>query len=144
MLWILPLFEGRPLLGPIYVPLDRFLPPDPPLLLIVPAVAVDIAMRRIGPGRDWRLSVVLALLFFVLFSAAQWQFANFMMGEWSRNWIFATDRMAYMVNPQIQTRWYEFNPPDDLWRGLPLALLLAFISTRLGLWRGNWMARVQR
>ena len=37
MMWILPLFAGRPLLGPIYVQVDRFLPPDPPLLLIVPA-----------------------------------------------------------------------------------------------------------
>ena len=48
MLWILPLFEGRPLLGPIYVQLDRFLPPDPPLLLIAPALAIDLLMRAFG------------------------------------------------------------------------------------------------
>jgi hypothetical protein len=144
MLWILPLFEGRPLLGPIYVPLDRFLPPDPPLLLIVPAVAIDVVMRKFGRGRDWRLAAAIAILFFVLFGAVQWQFADFMTSEWSRNWVFASDRMAYMVHPTAQARWYRLNPPDDLLRELPLALFLAFVSARLGLWRGDWMAKVQR
>ncbi len=47
MLWILPLFPGRPLLGPIYVQMTRFLPPDPPLLLIAPAIVIDLVMRKV-------------------------------------------------------------------------------------------------
>jgi hypothetical protein len=144
MLWILPLFEGRPLLGPIYVQMDRFLPPDPPLLLIVPALAIDLLVRRFGKSGDWRLAALVAVAFLAVFGVAQWQFANFLMSEWSRNWVFATDRMAYMASPAAQARWFEFNPPDDLLRGLPLALALAFLSSRLGLWRGTWMANVQR
>ena len=148
MLWILPLFEGRPLLGPIYVPLDRFLPPDPPLLLIVPAILVDLVMQRARRAglerRDWTLAAVLGVAFCASFAAVQWPFASFLMSEWSHNWVFATDRMAYMVPPQAQARWTEFNPPDNVAGGLAIALVLAVLSSRLGLWRGAWMARVQR
>ena len=53
---MLPLFAGRPLLGPIYVQVDRFLPPDLPLLLIVPALAIDLLMRRFGTRARLALS----------------------------------------------------------------------------------------
>lgn len=142
MLWILPLFEGRPLLGPIYVQVDRFLPPDPPLLLIAPAIAIDLLMRRFR--RDWLLAAAVAFAFLGVFIAVQWPFAEFLVSAWARNWVFATERMAYMIPPQIQARWFELNPPDNVVAGLPLALALAFVSARCGLWWGNWMRRVQR
>ncbi len=144
MLWILPLFAGRPLLGPIYVQLDRFLPPDPPLLLIAPAFALDLIMHRLGRSRDWTLSVVAACVFLLVFIVVQWPFADFLMSPWARNWVFGTHYIAYMVPPEIQRRWYQFNPSDNLAAGLPIALVLAFVSTRAGLWWGNWMSRVQR
>jgi hypothetical protein len=144
MLLVLPLFPGRPLLGPIYVQMDRFLPPEPPLLLIVPAVAIDLLMRRFGRGSDWTLSAILGVLFLVVFVGVQWPFADFLMSPWARNWIFKTDRMAYMVPPAAQASWYEFNPTDNLLVGLPIALVIAFVSVRRGLSWGNWMARVQR
>src|SRR5439155_24917511 len=46
MILVLPLFAAQPLLGPIFVPIDRFMPPDFPLLLIVPAIALDLLMQR--------------------------------------------------------------------------------------------------
>jgi hypothetical protein len=144
MVWILPLFEGRPLLGPIYVPLDRFLPPDPPLLLLAPALALDLLMRRIGRARDWLLTLVAPIIFLIAFMAAQWPFADFLVSTWSRNWIFGTHLMPYMVPPDAQARWWELNPPDDLMTGLAIALVLGMISVRCGLWWGNWMSRVQR
>jgi hypothetical protein len=56
MLLVLPLFRAEPLLGPIYVHVTRFMPPDFPILLVVPAL--DLAMQRLGRGRDWRLSAL--------------------------------------------------------------------------------------
>ena len=41
MTWILPLFPARPLTGPIHNPMDHFLPPTFPLLLVIPAVIID-------------------------------------------------------------------------------------------------------
>ena len=84
MLWLLPLFHGRPLLGPIYVPLDRFLPPDPPLLLVVPAIAIDFLLQRFGRLSNLRLAALMAPAFVATFVAVQWPFADFLMTPWAR------------------------------------------------------------
>jgi hypothetical protein len=146
MLLVLPLFAAQPLLGPIYVQVDRFMPPDFPLLLVVPALAIDFVMQRAkaGRARDWGLAAVIALLFVATFVAAQWPFADFLMSPFARNDLFGSHRMDYAVPPEIQKRWYVMNEPDNLAIGLPIAVGLAFVSARLGLWWGNWMARVQR
>jgi hypothetical protein len=52
--------------------------------------------------------------------------------------------MDYGVPPQIQARWYQLNPPDNLSIGLAIAVAVGFVSARLGLWWGNWMSRVRR
>jgi hypothetical protein len=146
MVLVLPLFSAQPLLGPIYVQVDRFMPPDFPLLLVVPALAIDVAMRRVSGGRwrDWWLAAVIGVVFVVSFLAVQWPFADFLMSPWARNDFFGSHRMDYGVPPQIQQRWYQINQPDNLAAGLPIAIALAFVSARCALWWGNWMARVQR
>jgi hypothetical protein len=146
MLWLLPLFPGQPLLGPIFVPIDRFMPPDFPLLLVVPAIVIDLVMHRVAPGRwrDWGLAAGLAVVFVATFLAAQWPFADFLVSPWAQNDVFGSHRMDYGVPPQIQARWYQINPPDDLAVGLPIAAAIGFVSARLGLWWGNWMSRVRR
>jgi hypothetical protein len=146
MLIVLPLFPGQPLLGPIYVQMDRFMPPDFPLLLVVPALAIDLVMKRMGRGRarDWGLAVLVAFLFLASFLAVQWPFADFLVSPWARNEFFGSHRMDYGVPPEVQERWYRLNPADNLIAGLPIALILAFVSARCGLWWGNWMSRVQR
>ncbi len=143
MLVLLPLFHGQPLLGPIYAHIDRFMPPEFPLLLFVPALGIDLAMRRVR-GHDWRLSVVVGIVFVAAFLAAQWPFADFLMTPWARNWIFATHRLPYLADQAAQRRWYVLEPADTLRTGIPIAVVLACLSARLGLWWGNWMARVQR
>ncbi len=146
MLIVLPLFPAQPLLGPIYVQIDRFMPPDFPLLLFVPALAIDLVMQRVSPGRarDWGLAVIIGVLFVATFVAAQWPFADFLMTPWARNDFFGSHRMDYSIPPQIQERWYRINDADNLRVGLPIAVALAFVSARCGLWWGNWMSRVQR
>ena len=144
MIVILPLFRGEPLLGPIYIHTDRFMPPDFPLLVMLPAALIDVAMQRTGRGKDWRLSAFIAVLVLVAFLAVQWPFADFLMSPRARNWFFAADRMPYVVSPDFQQRWFVLNPPDRLTTGLLIALVVAFVSTRCGLWWGNWMAGVRR
>ena len=146
MLLLLPLFPGQPLLGPIFVQVDRFMPPDFPLLLVVPALGIDLVIRRAVPGawRDWGLAVVLAVVFVITFLAVQWPFAEFLVSPWARNDLFGSHRMDYGVPPEIQERFYLLNPPDDLAAGLPIAVAIGFVSARLGLWWGNWLSRVRR
>jgi hypothetical protein len=146
MVIVLPRFPAQPLLGPIYVPIDHFMPPDFPLLLVAPGIAIDLIMqrRRGTAGRDWTLAAILAVAFVAAFVAAQWPFANFLMTPWARNWIFATHWQPYYAEPLFQERWYTLSPPDNLLIGLSIALALGFVSARFGLWWGSWMARVQR
>ncbi len=146
MILILPLFRAQPLLGPIYVPVDRFVPPDFPVLIVLPALCIDLAMRyaRTRHMNDWLLASAIAVVFLAALIAVQWPFADFLMTTWARNRIFVSNAMQYSIDPQMQARWYRLNPPDNLARGLPIALALAFVSARCGLWWGNWMARVQR
>ena len=144
MLIVLPLFAAQPLLGPIYVPVDRFVPPDFPLLLVVPAACVDLLMQRLGRAHDWRLAAAIAAVFVLAFAAVQWPFADFLMSPWARNWFFASHRMQYNVDLETQARFYVIKAPDNLAVGIPVSIALAFVSARCGLWWGNWMARVQR
>src|SRR4029453_1837162 len=46
MLWILPLFPAEPMLGPIYNRVTHMVPPAFPLLLVIPAFAIDLLLRR--------------------------------------------------------------------------------------------------
>ena len=145
MLVLMPLFPAQPLLGPIYVHVDHFMPTDFPLLLIVPALALDLVLQPArGRINDWVLALLASVVFLVTFLAVEYPFANFLMTPWARNWFFVSDRMPYTIDPSMQARWYRLNPPDRLAVGLPIALVIGYASARCGLWWGNWMSRVQR
>ena len=47
-LWILPLFPAEPKLGPVYQKVTHFIPWDFPLLLLVPALALDLLGTRVA------------------------------------------------------------------------------------------------
>jgi hypothetical protein len=145
MLIVMPLFPAQPLLGPIYVQIDRFMPTDFPLLLVVPALALDVVTHRTrGRMNDWLFAAVAAVTFLIVFLAAQWPFADFLMTPAARNFLFVSHRMPYGADPGMQARWYLLKPPDNLAIGLPIAAGLGYVSARCALWWGNWMARVQR
>jgi hypothetical protein len=145
MLVLMPLFPAQPLLGPIYVQVDHFMPTDFPLLLIVPAFALDLLFQRTrNRMNDWTLALLASAVFLVAFIAVQWPFADFLMSPAARNWFFASHRMPYSVDPSMQARWYRLNPSEGLTIGWATALVVGFASARCGLWWGNWMSRVQR
>src|SRR2546427_3570395 len=50
-LWILPLFPAEPKLGPVFRLVTHFIPWEFPLLVIVPACAIDLVLQRTG---GWR------------------------------------------------------------------------------------------
>jgi hypothetical protein len=154
MVWILPLFPGQPRLGPIYNHVEHFVPLPFPLLLIVPAIAIDLLRGWIGHGRgwlrDWLLVLLSAIAFLGLFLATQWFFSQFMLSTWADNWFFAGDRHWGYTERMGEWRkqfWSETSPrwnPPVTGQGLFVALLLAIASARIGLSLGNWMAKVRR
>ncbi|HEV3077257.1 MAG TPA: hypothetical protein VHB47_22735, partial [Thermoanaerobaculia bacterium] len=162
MTWLLPLFPATPRLAPIYNPVHHLWPPYFPELLIVPALALDLLLRRAGrpggalaprddaghPGRRAALALVLSLavgaVFFALLLAVQWRFSELLMSTYARNWFFAADQWTYRAH--LGARRYRYWLEGDAFgpRAAALSLLLAAASSRLGLAWGGWLSRVRR
>ncbi len=146
MVWILPLFPAEPKLAPIYTPVDHMVPPLFPLLLVLPALAIDVLMQRMGRGRDGLLVILAGTAFLSVFFIGQWFFSEFMLTPYSHNWFFSGDaHWPYFSRPG-EWRYLFWNQESDAVtvQGLSMALVISFFSVRVGLWWGNWMERVKR
>jgi hypothetical protein len=146
--WALPLASAEPKLGPVYQKITHLVPPDFPLLLIVPAIVFDLLRRRTGAWGPWTQALTLGAATLASFVAVQWPFADFLMSPASRNWFFATAEFPYFAPPT----WYSvrnlFLPTEagggEFWTRMALALAVAVVMTRIGLSWGEWMKRLRR
>jgi hypothetical protein len=147
-MWILQLVPAEPKLGPVYQKITHLVPPDFPLLMIVPAIVFDIVRRRITTLNRWRQSAILGAACLVSFFAAQWPFATFLMSPASRNWFFATNNIPYFIPPDSHWARYIWFPtestPLQFGIRMALALVAAILMTRVGLVWGDWMRRLRR
>jgi hypothetical protein len=146
MIWLLQLVPAEARLAPITHPVTHLVPPHFPLLLMIPAFAMDLLMKWLGNHKDWRLSLLLGLAFVLVLLGAEWYFADFLLSPAARNHFFAAGQWGYNEGPG---EWYyDFWRPDPsrsaFLRGIAVATLIATVSARIGLWWGKWMARVQR
>jgi len=145
MIWILQLAPATPKLAPVFNPVTHMVPPPFPLLLVVPALAIDMVMRRVGPGRDWLLSVLVGLTFLLVFFVTQWFFTEFLLTPHARNFVFGVDQWDYSSRPgPWRYRFWRTETDPVTPRVLALSALLAVAFARIGLWWGNWMARIRR
>jgi hypothetical protein len=145
--WILPLFPAEPKLGPVYMHVVQFIPPEFPLLLIVPAFALDLLWQRTSQWGAWKQAVVSGAVFLAVFAAVQWPFADFLMSPVARNWVFGTEYFGYFTRPTSLYATYRFLPMEagaELWQEAAIALAVAIFTTRLGLAWGDWMRRIRR
>jgi hypothetical protein len=145
--WILPLFPAVPKLGPVLYPVTQFTPPEFPMLLIVPALALDLLWQRTARWGAWKQSVVSGVVFLATFVAVQWPFANFLNSPAARNWFFGTIYFGYNTSPLSLYAKYQFIPADaaaDFWRELAIALLLSVLLIRLAFACGDRLQRIQR
>jgi hypothetical protein len=149
MMWTLQIFPAEPKLGPIYQRITHMVTMDFPILMIVPAFGIDLVRRRLeGRVRDLWLAPVLAVLFVGLFIAVEWPFASFLITTHSRNWFFNGANYVYFMTNQYVGRTFSFANWDPWARPLApqlaLSLVLATVSSYLGLKWGTWMTKVRR
>jgi hypothetical protein len=146
--WALPLVPAEPKLGPVYQKITHLIPPDFPLLLIVPAIVLDLVRRRIGGWNKWAQAATLGFAFLVSFFAVQWPFADFLMSPASRNWIFATGDIPYFAGPRSPWMKNVFIPTETsataFWIRMGIAVVAAGVMTRLGTRWGEWMRQIRR
>jgi lipid-A-disaccharide synthase-like uncharacterized protein len=148
-LWIIPLFPAEPKLGPVLNHIDHYQGFAFPLLLIVPAVALDLLRNRFAYLHDWKLTWILGSTFLVLFFVVQWFMGGFLMeSPYARNWFFGSNSWYFANSPDFEYR-FKFAPwmvesISELLKGLGIALFASLVSTRIGLAWGNWMYKIQR
>jgi hypothetical protein len=146
-LWIMPLFPAEPKLGPVYHPVTHFIPWEFPLLIVIPALAIDLILQRTGAWRPLSRAPLIALAFLAVFLAVQWPFANFLMSPLARNRVFGTTYFDFGTPPSSLYARFEFLPPDTpprFARVMSIAVLLSCVSTYVGLHLGRLMHRVRR
>jgi hypothetical protein len=143
MLWLFPLFPAEAKLGPVYQPITHYIPHEFPPLVIAPAIACDLIRARLR----WRriaLAPVLGIAFLVTLLAVEWPFADFLMTEHARNWVFGTHYKPYMMNPGWYEARYEFMPDTGLAIELPIVAVVAIVASYVGLVLGDAMRRTRR
>ena len=145
LLYILPLFAAEPKLGPVYTPVKQFIPPGFPLLVVVPALALDFMWQRVRGWNAWAVAAVSGALFLALLFAVQWPMGTFLMSQGARNTIFGSIYIDYQAGPKSFLFRNLFIPAEPNFRALlGLALGLAVLSTRAGWAVGNWVRAVRR
>ena len=145
MIWVLQLFPATPKLAPVFNPITHMVSPPFPMLLVIPAVVIDVLLHRFTSGNDWRLALLTGLGFLAAFVLTQWFFAEFLLSPHARNFFFGIDQWDYSsrVGPWRYEFWRVAIDPVTP-RGLGWAALIAVASARVGLWCGDWMARIKR
>lgn len=151
MVWILPLFPAEPGLAPVLNRVTHMVPPTFPLLLILPAAALDLlhaATRRWNSPRAVLLRIpAAALLFVATFSPVQWSFANYLISPAADNPVVAGHGrfLGYMARRESSQGVFWRLQQDPVSASTWVrALGLACLSAAAGSAAGTFLGRVRR
>lgn len=152
MSWILQLFPATPKLAPIYNAVTHMVPPAFPLLIIVPAIAVDLLMRRFGRDDDWKLSVAIGVTWVVVMVGVHWFWAEFLLSSAARNFVIGADQWSYgdRLGEWRYQYWGRDVDATGRWspllfaQGIGWAIALGVVSSRISLFLGTGMSKVRR
>jgi hypothetical protein len=147
-LWIFPLFPASPKLGPVLTNVTHMLPLGFPMLLIAPAVLLDLVFRKTAGRRRWFQAAIAGTIFLAGLIAVHWTFADFLITPLARNRIFGQNNLPYFFPPSRYYLIYEFRKLDptraSLLAGLSIAWMSAIISSRIGIAIADALRRLRR
>ena len=144
---IFPLVPAQPKLGPVFNPVTHLVPAKFPILIFIPALALDLLWQKTRAWNPWKVALVSGFLFIAVLTIVEWPFASFLLSKASENRFFGTIYFDYNSRPDGYDRLRQFFEPDSgavLYLGLLRAAIYASISTWIGLSFGRWMRGVQR
>ena len=144
---IYPLFPAQPKLGPVFNPVTHLIPAKFPVLIFVPALALDLLWQRTQRWKLWQVALVSGAVFVAVLFAVEFPFAHFLLSKASQNRFFGTmyfDYNAPANDYDRARRWFQPDYGSALFLGLVRAAFYGAISTWIGLGFGRWMRKVQR
>ncbi|MES2377567.1 MAG: hypothetical protein V4553_13370 [Bacteroidota bacterium] len=146
LVWILPLFHAEPKLGPVLNHITHYQSFHFPLLLIFPAIAIDWLNQRLSVKPSIVRAFAIGVAFVLVLLAVQWPFGDFLTTVYARNWLFGTTSWYFGSDPNNEYRYklYDEATGATLITGLGISVVLALLSTWLGLTWGRWMKSVKR
>jgi hypothetical protein len=146
LVWILPLFHAEPKLGPVLNHITHYQSFHFPLLLIFPAIAIDWLNQRLSGKPSIVRAFAIGVAFVLVLLAVQWPFGDFLTTVYARNWFFGTTSWYFGSDPNNEYRYklYDEATGATLITGLGMSVVLALLSTWLGLTWGRWMKSVKR
>lgn len=146
--WILVQFPATPRLSPIVRPLTHMSAYGFPMLLAVPAVVIDLGMRRWEDRNDWLTAAVLGPAFVLIMVAVHWPFGSFLVeSDLAQNNFFLASHWPYFSAPGTFERSFFRAQPlfsGALLTAIAIAAVVGTLSARAGLAWGSWMKRVRR
>ena len=144
--WVFPLIAAVPLIGPVYQPISHLMPSPFPLLLLFPALGMDLIFQRLNRN-DWFLAVVFGVAFVALFTVSQWPFAAFLLSPASDNWFFAGGAKYWpfyvQIGPERTQFWGQGQSPFTAGT-VAICVATTFVAARVGLWFGRSTERLRR
>jgi hypothetical protein len=142
---ILPLFPAQPKLGPVFYPVTHMVPAAFPILIIAPAIALDLLWQRARTWKPWQIALASGFVFVAVLVVAEWPFASFLMTKASENRFFGTMYFDYGTRPEYTIpHFIDSDQGFTLFAGLLRAAIYGSIGTWIGLSFGRWMRSVQR
>ena len=147
-LWGMPLFPATPKLGPVFTNVTHMIPLEFPVLIIIPAIIIDLLLNRFEQKNKWLLAVMLGLAYVAVMLVVHWPLGNFLISPAARNWIFGQNYFAYAVPPSEYHFQFEFIDREATFalfcRGVAIAFCIAILSSRIGLAGGDALRRLRR
>ncbi|HXN71228.1 MAG TPA: hypothetical protein VN861_01590 [Candidatus Acidoferrales bacterium] len=147
-LWVMPLFPATPKLGPVYTNVTHMIPLQFPVLIIIPAIVIDFLLNRYAQKNKWLLAAMLGAAYLFVMLLVHWPLGNFLIAPAARNWIFGQNYFAYVVPPSDYHWQFEFVDRPATFalfcRGMGIALVVAILSSRVGLAAGDALRRLRR
>jgi hypothetical protein len=146
--WILPLFPAEPKLGPVFQHITRFVPPDFPILVIVPAFLLDLTRPYWQRWNCWARAAAIAPIFVAALAVVQWPFADFLMTPAAHNWFFGSGYFPFFVpstTDWVRNVFTQVEPgARQFWIRMALAVVLGGLMARAGFSWGDWMRKIRR
>lgn len=146
--WVLQTVPAVPKLGPILNPVTHLQSLQFPLLIFVPALAIDLILNKMK-ANDWVKAALVSIAFVVLLFAVQYPFSGFLVkSPLARNWFFGSHSWYYGASPDWQYR-YDFYPgsvstASQLVKSLGIAIVAGLLICRLSLRWGTWLQKIKR